>query len=44
MLFCMGVKLGSDIEGGTQAGVFENRVMRRIFGTRREWVKGDWRK
>ena len=24
--------------------VFENRVMRRIFGTRREQVKGGWRK
>jgi hypothetical protein len=24
--------------------VFENRVLRRIFGPRREEVKGDWRK
>jgi hypothetical protein len=24
--------------------VFENRVLRRIFGTRRDEVTGDWRK
>jgi len=39
----MCVKLGADIEGGTQA-VFENRVLRRIFGPRREEVIGEWRK
>jgi hypothetical protein len=25
------------IEGGTQAEVFEDRVLRRIFGPKREW-------
>ena len=34
----------ADIEGGTWAGVFENRVLRRIFGRRREEVKGERRK
>jgi hypothetical protein len=24
--------------------VFENRVLRRIFGSRREEIRGDWRK
>ena len=32
------------IEGGTQAEVFENRVLRRIFGPRRIDVTGEWRK
>jgi hypothetical protein len=25
-------------------GMFENRVLRRIFGTKRDEVKGEWRK
>jgi hypothetical protein len=25
-------------------GVFENRVLRRIFGTKRDEVKGEWSK
>jgi hypothetical protein len=25
-------------------GVFENRVLRRIFGSKREEVTGEWRK
>ena len=24
--------------------VFENRVLRRIFGPKRDWVTGQWRK
>jgi hypothetical protein len=34
--------LVTDIEGGTQ--VFENRVLRRIFGRKRDEVTGEWRK
>ena len=34
----------ADIEGGTQAEGFENRVLRRIFGPRRDEVTGEWRK
>ena len=32
------------IEGGTQTGVFENRVLRRIFGPKMDEVTGEWRK
>jgi hypothetical protein len=35
--------LVSDIKGGTQTRVFENRVLRGIFGPKRE-VTGSWRK
>jgi hypothetical protein len=24
--------------------VFENRVLRKIFGTRRDWISGEWRR
>ena len=34
----------SHIEGGTKLKVCENRVLRRIFGPRRNEVKGKWRK
>jgi hypothetical protein len=34
----------SDIKGGTEAGVFENRVLRRIFGLKRDEKTGDLRK
>ena len=42
----MGVKLGNDIEGGTYAGggVLENRILRRIFGPKRDKVTREWRK
>jgi hypothetical protein len=33
-----------DIKGGTQAETFENRVLRRIFGPRRDEVTGNLRK
>jgi hypothetical protein len=37
--------LVSDIKGGTQTGgVFENRVLRRLFGPKRDEVTGKWRK
>jgi hypothetical protein len=36
--------LVSDIKGGTRLRVFENRVLRRIFGPRRDEVTGEWRK
>ena len=32
------------IEGGTQAEMFENRVLRRTFGPRRDELTGEWRK
>ena len=37
-MFCMGVKFGCWLM------VFENRVLRRIFGPKRDEVRGDWRK
>jgi len=33
-----------DIAGGKEAEVFENMVLRRIFGPRREEVTGEWRR
>jgi hypothetical protein len=36
--------LVSDIKGGHRLRVFENRVLRRIFGPKRNEVTGDWRK
>jgi hypothetical protein len=37
--------LVSDIKGGWEGGrVFENRVLRRIFGLKRDEVTGEWRK
>jgi hypothetical protein len=36
--------LVSNIKGGTQLRVFENRMLRRIFGPRSDEVTGDWRK
>jgi hypothetical protein len=35
--------LVSDIKEGTQT-LFENRVLRRIFGMKRDVVTGEWRK
>jgi uncharacterized protein (UPF0335 family) len=34
----------SDINGGTQSEGFENRVLRRIFGLKRDEVTGEGRK
>jgi hypothetical protein len=36
--------LVSDIKGGHRLGVFENRVLRRIFGPKRDEVTEEWRK
>jgi hypothetical protein len=36
--------LVSDIKGGNRLRVFENRVLRRIFGSKRDEVTGEWRK
>jgi hypothetical protein len=38
------LNLVSDIKGGTYTEVFENRVLRRIFGPKRDEVTGGWRK
>jgi hypothetical protein len=38
-LFCMGVKLMEE----RRLGVFENRVLRRIFGVKRDEVMREWR-
>ena len=32
------------MEGGPRLRVFENRVLRRIFGAKREEITGEWRK
>jgi len=34
--------LVADIEGGKEAEVFENMVLRRLFGPMRDEVKGEW--
>jgi hypothetical protein len=34
----------SNIKGGTQTEVFENRLLRRIFGPQRDEVTGGWKK
>jgi hypothetical protein len=36
--------LVADVERGRRLRVFENRVFRRIFGTKRDEVTGGWRK
>jgi hypothetical protein len=36
--------LVSDIKGEHRLTVFENRVLRRIFGPKRDEVTGGWRK
>jgi hypothetical protein len=36
--------LVADTEGGSRLRVFENRVLRRIFGPKSDEVKGEWRK
>jgi hypothetical protein len=41
----MGVKLGLlTLTEEHRLSVFENRVLRRIFGPKRDEVTGDWRK
>ena len=36
--------VAAHLDGGTQAGVFENGVLRRIFGPKWDEVTGEWRK
>jgi len=36
--------LVADIAEGKEAEVFQNRVLRRIFGPRRDEVTGEWRR
>jgi hypothetical protein len=40
----MGIKLGLTLREKHRLMVFENRVLRRIFGPRRDEVTRDWRK
>jgi len=40
----MGVNLVAHIQGGTSLRVFENRVLRRIFGPKRDEVTEKWGK
>ena len=43
-MFCMGVKLSLTLREERKLRVFENRVLRRLFGPRRDEVTGDWRR
>ena len=36
--------MASHIEGGTRAEMFECSVLRRIFGSKKEEVTGEWRR
>ena len=38
------LNLVTDIEGGKEDEVFENMLLRRIFGPRRDEVTGEWRR
>jgi hypothetical protein len=38
------VKLFATLQGKRRLRVFENRVLRRIFGPKRDKVTGEWRK
>jgi hypothetical protein len=40
----MGVKLGLSLREEYRLRVFENRVLRKLFGPKRHEVTGDWRK
>jgi hypothetical protein len=43
-LFCNDISLALKLREEQRLRVFENRVLRRIFGPKREEVAGDWRK
>ena len=43
-MFCMGVKLGLILWKEHTLSVFENRVLRKIFGPKRDEVTREWRK
>jgi hypothetical protein len=40
----MGVKLGHTLREERRLRVFENMVLRRVFGPKRDEVTGEWRK
>jgi hypothetical protein len=40
----MGVKLGLSLREEQRLRVFENRVLRRMFGPKRDEATGDWRR
>ena len=44
VLFCMGVKLGLSHCGRKVDSVFENMVLRRICGPKKDEVTGEWRR
>jgi hypothetical protein len=44
LLFCIGVKLGLSQREEQRLRVFENRVLRRIFGPKRDEATGKWRR
>jgi len=45
MIFCMGVRLGRSHLGRLRRlRMFENRVLRRIFGPKKDEVTQEWRK
>ena len=44
LLFYMGGELGLSYWGMNTGWLFENRVLRRIFGPKRDEVTGEWRK
>jgi len=44
MLFCTRVELGLSLREGRSLSLFENRVLRKIFGPKRVEVRGDCRR
>jgi hypothetical protein len=40
----MGVKFGLTFREEHELRVFENRILRKTFGTRRDEITGEWRK
>jgi len=44
VLFCMGLKLGLSHSGRKVDLVFENMVLRRICGPKKDEVTGEWRR
>jgi hypothetical protein len=43
-LFCTGVELGLSSREERRLRVFENRMLRMIFGPKRDEVTGEWRR
>jgi hypothetical protein len=44
MLFCKGVIFGVIVTHEHRLTAFENRVLKKVFGTKRKEVTGEWRK